>query len=167
MTLCLWVISNRVISEYINQNQRQEVHSKGICNWGWGGNLVNTEHPFFRFKFLATYWGKFRCGQGTDDRDGWVSLKSSWSARGCGKHGTLTNPNPNCTRDHSSDRSPDKQSYDQTNTGALIRPACFSANPGIQGAALTLPQRPSAPGRHWSCRSNVNTKEMFRSYNGI
>lgn len=52
---------------------------------------------------------------------------------------------PNCTRDHSSDRSPDKQSYDQTNTGALIRPACSSANPGIQGAALTLPHKDHLP----------------------
>lgn len=53
---------------------------------------------------------------------------------------------PNCTGDHSSDRSPDKQSYDQMNTGALIRPACSSANPGIQGAALTLPPKTICPG---------------------
>lgn len=52
---------------------------------------------------------------------------------------------PNCTGERSSDRSPDKQSYDQTNTGALIRPACSSANPGIQGAALTLPQKTICP----------------------
>lgn len=65
------------------------------------------------------------------------------------------------------DRSRDEQSYDQTNTGALIRPACSSTNPGIQGAVLTLPQRPSAPGRRWSRGSNVNTEGMFGSNNGI
>lgn len=39
-----------------------------------------------------------------------------------------------------SDRSCDVQSYVQTNTGALIRPACSSTNPGIQGAVLPLPK---------------------------
>lgn len=38
-----------------------------------------------------------------------------------------------------SDRSCDVQSYVQTITGALIRPACSSTNPGIQGAVLPLP----------------------------
>lgn len=53
---------------------------------------------------------------------------------------------PDCTRDRSSDRWPDKRSYDQTNTGALIRPACSSANPGIQGA--TTPPTPQPPKDH-------------------
>lgn len=52
---------------------------------------------------------------------------------------------PSCTPTPStpcpaSDGSCDVQSYDQTNTGALIRPACSSTNPGIQGAVLPLPK---------------------------
>lgn len=31
------------------------------------------------------------------------------------------------------------------NTGALIRPACSSTNPGIQGAALSLPPEDHLP----------------------
>lgn len=38
------------------------------------------------------------------------------------------------------DASRHVQSYVQTNTGVLIRPACSSTNPGIRGAALPLPE---------------------------
>lgn len=41
--------------------------------------------------------------------------------------------------------SGDERSYDQMNTGALIRPACSSTNPGIQGAALSLPPEDHLP----------------------
>lgn len=46
---------------------------------------------------------------------------------------------PPSTSCPASDRSCDVQSYVQTITGALIRPACSSTNPGIQGAMLPLP----------------------------
>lgn len=49
-------------------------------------------------------------------------------------------PTPTLLFVPASDGSCDVQSYVQTNTGALIRPACPSANPGIQGAVLTLPK---------------------------
>ncbi|KAK2891925.1 hypothetical protein Q8A73_017590 [Channa argus] len=69
-------------------------------------------------------------GQSQEALIGWDDL---WTS----KHPSYT---PLYSIPHALDRSCDGQSYVQTNTGALIRLACSSTNPGILGAVLPLPK---------------------------
>lgn len=95
-------------------------------------------------------------------RDGWVSRQGQSQYVPQTSSDSCSGPYSSCP---TSNRSCDARSYVQTNTGALIRPACYgSRNPG---SWATAPRRPSAPRRNWSCGFNVNTREMFGGDGGI
>lgn len=88
---------------------------------------------------------------------GWqgVSRRRCWATRMRFGHLCALAATP-VTPYAASERSCDVQSYVQMNTGALIRPACSSTNPGIQRVALPLPKDHLPRGRHWSRGSNAS-----------